>query len=178
MRYILGFAMLMALLTTPARMNGAEYVVENKVPPFAVVNKAPKVTVRTTCGCAKTRQCTCWESACSCAACDKPGNRPPNPTANYGTTSNGEIVRHYDPDHYCDVCGKYANTVVESDGGIHAHQCDHAGTKFAGQPPLKWWHNDALPAQTYTIPKSFSSDCPNGNCPNASYSRSGFFFRR
>lgn len=38
MRYILGFAALMALLTTPARMKGAEFVVVNNCQKFTVVN--------------------------------------------------------------------------------------------------------------------------------------------
>jgi len=71
-RYVLGFAALMSLLTIPARMKGADYVVVNNVPKYAVVNRAaqsPAVKVHTTCGCGKTGKCLCFVGECSCPEC-------------------------------------------------------------------------------------------------------------
>lgn len=76
MRYIIAFALLMALLTVHARAaESTKYTVENKVATkYTVENKAaPAVKVKTLCACAETLTCTCWESQCSCVRCGRGG---------------------------------------------------------------------------------------------------------
>jgi len=73
-RYVLGFAVLMSLLTSHARVRGADYVVVNNVPKYAVVNKAAtsasRVKVSTTCdSCGVTGKCLCFAGECACPAC-------------------------------------------------------------------------------------------------------------
>lgn len=87
MRHILLFAAVMALLTTHARVRGADFVVVNNCPKFTVVNNIPTVKKSTTCNCGITGKCLCWADECRCAACGLGGQ--PAGKASPGTKATG-----------------------------------------------------------------------------------------
>lgn len=71
MRYVLGFALLMALLTTHVR--SADFAVVNNCPRFTVTNNTATVVRSSTCNCGTSGRCLCWEEECRCAACGRGG---------------------------------------------------------------------------------------------------------
>lgn len=138
MRYILGFACLMALLTTPARMKGAEYVVVNKCPKYTVVNAVPKKARLTTCDCAQTGDCVCWKSECRCSACGLGGA---------AKQAGKSSITRTTPARAADTPPR----PVQEPGS------------FADTPKA-----DTSTSAPYALPAGFTSGCANGQCQNQS----------
>lgn len=153
MRYIVLFAAVMSLLTTHARVRGADLPPKLRdvlaEPP--VLRESPKLVKSSTlCGCGITGKCECWKDDCSCSACK--------------TKPAAKQALNIDPDHYCNRCGAYSNIVAKQAGGMHSHVCTNPSCR------AEWWHADpgvkaAAPAPTYSLHSS--SNCPNGNCPTS-----------
>lgn len=151
MRHILLFAAVMALLTTHARVRGADFVVVNNCPKFTVVNNIPDAKKTSTCNCGITGRCQCWADECRCAACGLGGAAAgPKPTGSpiTGATPARNAATHQGP---------------EREPGSSAVMPGAASTSTSA--PF------ALPGG--------GTNCPNGQCQSATtYQRRGLIFWR
>lgn len=156
MKFVLMFAAVMSLLTSHARCRGAEYIVVNNCPKFAIVNNAANVKKSTTCSCSDTGKCLCWRDECRCEACGLGGAAASPKESGFRTTEAT-------PARNAATRQGPAPETGSSEGTPQAATSTNASDAGRGGN-----------INPFTIP----GGCASGNCPTATPPRRGLLFWR
>ena len=150
MRYVILFAALMSLLTTPARVRGADpQMLLELAKAKRLREEAKTITVKTTCDCVVTGKCQCWSAECDCSACGRGGSAK--------------------------QAGKSSSTAITVARNVAINRQQDKGLGSSEDTPQAGTSTNAR----YALPSgSISGGCESGNCPSPSAVRRGFIFRR
>lgn len=146
------YALVAAALTATAAA-GAEppkFVVTNKIPQsFQIENKLS--VKKTTCGCASTGKCACWNDECDCPACGRGAK------AKQGGSGGAAADRPFDP----------AATTPPTSARTAA-PTDSKPASSAGTPDPEDTTIPAPSAQPLGGIQTLGGNCANGQCQSSS----------